>query len=184
MRLQRGRALRLRSRSAEESRNAAAALGEAIETTDPTEALVVALIGPLGAGKTEWVKGLAEGLGVDARVVASPTFVIASEYPGGRGLAHVDLYRLDSEEALEATGFRDLLRPGAVVAVEWADRFPSLLPADRLEIEIGRSGAGAPDDRDIETRATGSSAQKVISEWTRILEQRARSGDATSAARE
>lgn len=162
----------------------AAALGAAIETTDPADALVVALIGPLGAGKTEWVKGLAEGLGIDSRVVASPTFVIASEYPGGRGLAHVDLYRLDSEEALEATGFRDLLTPGAVVAVEWADRFPSLLPSDRLEIEIGRSGAGAPDERDIAVRATGPSAREIVSEWTRILEERAPEAEAADAARE
>lgn len=161
----------------------AAALGEAIATTDPADALVVALIGPLGAGKTEWVKGLAEGLGVDSRVVASPTFVIASEYPGGRGLAHVDLYRLDSEEALEATGFRDLLTPGAVVAVEWADRFPSLLPSDRLEIEIGRSGA-APDERALTVRATGPSAHEVVSEWTRILEERAPEAEAADAARE
>ncbi len=162
----------------------AAALGRAIEGSEISEALVVALIGPLGAGKTEWVKGLAEGLGVDSRVVASPTFVIASEYPGRRALAHVDLYRLASEEALEATGFRDLLTPGAVVAVEWADRFPSLLPADRVEIEIRRGGVGAAEDRDIEVRATGSSAQKVISEWLRILEERTRSSDAAPFVRE
>lgn len=161
----------------------AAALGQAIDTSDPAEPLVVALIGPLGAGKTEWVKGLAAGLGIDARAVASPTFVIASEYPGGRGLAHVDLYRLESEDALEATGFRDLLTPGAVVAVEWADRFPALLPSDRLEVEIGRGNPDTPDERDIAVRATGSSAQKVVSEWTRILEQRARSGDTACAVR-
>ncbi len=167
-----------------ETRNTAAALGKAIESTDPAEALVVALIGPLGAGKTEWVKGLAEGLGVDSLLVASPTFVIASEYPGGRGLAHVDLYRLDSEEALEAIGFRDLLTPGAVVAVEWADRFPSLLPTDRVEIEIGRSGAGMADERDIDVRATGPSAREVVSEWTRILAERTAGAEAAGAARE
>ncbi len=167
-----------------ETRDAAAALGDAIQTTDPAEALVVALIGPLGAGKTEWVKGLAAGLGIDSRVVASPTFVIASEYPGGRGLAHVDLYRLESEEALEATGFRDLLTPGAIVAVEWADRFPSLLPVDRVEIQIGRGDTRAADERDIEVRATGPTAQKVIAEWDRILGERAPVAEAADAARE
>lgn len=176
--------MRLRSRSASESRHTAAAFGAAIETADPAEALVVALIGPLGAGKTEWVKGLAEGLGVDSRLVASPTFVIASEYPGGRGLAHVDLYRLDSEEALEAIGFRDLLTPGAVVAVEWADRFPSMLPADRVEIEIGRGGTGIADERNIEVRATGPSARKVVSAWARVLAERTAGAEAADAARE
>ena len=131
--------------------------------------MVVALVGPLGAGKTEWVKGLAEGLGVDPRLVASPTFVIASEYPGPRRLAHVDLYRIESEAELEATGFVDLLAPGTVVAVEWADRLPAALPADRNEVRIARSGAGAEaaEERDVELRATGPVAETVIGEWAR-----------------
>ncbi len=174
----------MRSRSPAASRNLAAALGEAIEVAEVSEVVVVALIGPLGAGKTEWVKGLAEGLGIDPRLVASPTFVIASEYPGRRRLAHVDLYRLDSEAALEATGFRDLLAPGAVVAVEWADRFPAMLPADRVEVEIGRRGMGAAEEREIAVRATGASAQRVVGEWTRILEARTRRPDAAHTARE
>lgn len=162
--------MRFRSRSAEDSRRAAAALGAAIDAVQAagagSEPVVVALIGPLGAGKTEWVKGLAAGLGVDAALVASPTFVIASEYPGRRRLAHVDLYRIESEAELEATGFVDLLAPGAVVAVEWADRFPAALPADRIEVQLVRAAAAA-DEREIELRATGPIAWKVIGEWTR-----------------
>ena len=129
--------------------------------------LVVALVGPLGAGKTEWVKGLAEGLGVDPSLVASPTFVIASEYPGRRRLAHVDLYRIESEAELEAAGFVDLLAPGTVVAVEWADRFPRALPADRVEVRIERPAA-APEEREIELRATGPAAMQAIGEWVRL----------------
>jgi len=163
----------------EDSRRAAAALAAAIEAALPAESAagpaVVALIGPLGAGKTEWVKGLAEGLGVDPKLVASPTFVIASEYPGRRCLAHVDLYRIESEAELEATGFVDLLAPGVVVAVEWADRFPAALPADRIEVRIARPAAAAPDEREIELRATGPLAWKAIGEWTRAWnEERAR----------
>lgn len=126
----------------------------------------MALIGPLGAGKTEWVKGLAEGLGVDPRLVASPTFVIASEYPGRRPLAHVDLYRIESEAELEAAGFVDLLAPGAVVAVEWADRFPAALPGDRIEVRIERT-AQAPEERDVELRAAGALAGRALGEWAR-----------------
>jgi tRNA threonylcarbamoyladenosine biosynthesis protein TsaE len=160
--------LRFRSRSAEETRRAAAALGAALDAAlaHAPGPLVLGLVGPLGAGKTEWVKGLAEGLGVDPKLVASPTFVIASEYPGRRWLAHVDLYRIESEAELEAAGFVDLLGPGRVVAVEWADRFPAALPADRIEVRITRP-AEAPDEREIELRAAGSAAARALAEWAR-----------------
>lgn len=146
----------------------AAALGAAADVAlaHAPGPLVVALVGPLGAGKTEWVKGLAEGLGVDPRLVASPTFVIASEHPGRRRLAHVDLYRIESEAELEAAGFLDLLALGSVVAVEWADRFPAALPADRVEVRIQRSPE-APEQREIELRATGPTAMQAIGEWLR-----------------
>lgn len=131
---------------------------------------MVALVGPLGAGKTVFVKGLAEGLGLDPDRVASPTFPIASEYPGagGPGLAHVDLYRIESGAELEATGFVDLLEPGRVVAVEWADRFPDALPADRLEVALGR--AGAPEARTLEATARGPRAAAVLERWRIALE--------------
>ena len=110
---------------------------------------MVALVGPLGAGKTAFAKGLAEGLGLDPDQVASPTFVIASEYPRARGLrfAHVDLYRVESEAELESAGFRDLLAPDVLLAVEWADRFPAALPADRLEVRITPIGKAAKRPR-------------------------------------
>jgi tRNA threonylcarbamoyladenosine biosynthesis protein TsaE len=134
--------------------------------------LVVALVGPLGAGKTVFVKGLAEGLGIDPAAVASPTFAIASEYaaPAGRRLAHVDLYRVESTGELEATGFLDLLEPGAVVAVEWADRLPGALPADRLEVRLGRpDAAGAPSRRMIEAEASGPVAEAALARWSEAL---------------
>jgi tRNA threonylcarbamoyladenosine biosynthesis protein TsaE len=126
---------------------------------------LVALIGPLGAGKTLFVKGLAEGLGLDPASVASPTFVIASEYatPDGRRLAHVDLYRLHSEAELEAAGFLDLLAPGAIVAVEWSDRLPGALPEDRLEVVISRA-AGA-DGRLVAASALGPLAEATLVRW-------------------
>lgn len=101
---------------------------------------VIALIGPLGSGKTTLVKGIADGAGVsDLRQVNSPTFVIVNEYDASTDadlrIYHVDTYRLRGSEDLEALGFDEMYAQGAVV-VEWADRVPELLPDDRLTLEI------------------------------------------------
>jgi tRNA threonylcarbamoyladenosine biosynthesis protein TsaE len=167
--------LRFRSRSPATTRAVARRLGEAIDAVAGAreEALVIGLSGPLGAGKTEWVKGLAEGLGVDVALVASPSFVIASEYPsgrsGGRPLAHVDLFRVASEAELESAGFLDLLAPGRVVAVEWSDRMPAALPSDRIEVRIDRGGAA--EARELAASATGPLARRVVDEWQRRVGQ-------------
>ncbi len=133
---------------------------------------MVALEGPLGAGKTAFVKGLAEGVGLDPAGVSSPTFVIASEYPARDGprLAHVDLYRIESRAELESAGFLDLLEPGTLVAVEWADRFPEALPPDRLAIRIERpDGAGAPTHRVLDAVALGAVARSALERWREAL---------------
>ncbi len=157
--------MRFASPSPEATRAAARALAGAIGP----EGLVLALVGPLGAGKTLFARGLAEGLGIDPDRVASPTFVIASEYvsPAGRRLAHVDCYRLASRDELDAAGFADLLEPGAVVAVEWADRFPEALPEDRLTIAFSRGEAagGGADQRVLNAVASGPAAALVLSRW-------------------
>jgi len=129
---------------------------------------VVALVGPLGAGKTAFVQGLAEGLGVDPAEVSSPTFAIASEYPevGGLRLVHVDLFRLESEAELEATGFRDLLAPDVVLAVEWADRLPQALPRDRLEVRIERGAGAEATHREIFAVALGPAAAELLARWS------------------
>lgn len=121
---------------------------------------VVALEGPLGAGKTEWVKGLAQGFGIEPDLVVSPTFVIANEYDARRRLVHADLYRLEHAGELDAAGLGDWLAPGQVVAVEWADRFPGALPDDRIVVRIARA-ADAPDAREIAIEATGALAARV-----------------------
>ncbi|MBR1496838.1 MAG: tRNA (adenosine(37)-N6)-threonylcarbamoyltransferase complex ATPase subunit type 1 TsaE [Oscillospiraceae bacterium] len=108
---------------------------------------VVALYGGLGAGKTAFVRGLARGLGLDARV-SSPTFTIVNEYPGPRPLFHFDMYRLNSADELFDIGWEDYLSRGAVCAVEWSENVEDafeggetlvridVLPENRRKIEI------------------------------------------------
>ncbi|MBW2273698.1 MAG: tRNA (adenosine(37)-N6)-threonylcarbamoyltransferase complex ATPase subunit type 1 TsaE [Deltaproteobacteria bacterium] len=160
--------MRFRSPDPDATRDAAAALGRALGA----QGLVLSLVGELGAGKTAFVKGLALGLGLEGVSVASPTFVIASEYetPAGPRLVHVDLYRVESVQALEEAGFLDMLEPGAVVAVEWADRFPEALPRDRLELRIERE-AGGEGPRRFEAQAAGARAKEVLESWREELER-------------
>ena len=95
---------------------------------------VLSLIGDLGAGKTEFVKGLALGLGIDGEVT-SPTFTILHEYRGGRlPLFHLDFYRLREEWELDEIGFDEYLRAGGICAIEWGDKFPNRLPPDTLKV--------------------------------------------------
>ena len=97
-------------------------------------ATVLCLIGDLGSGKTEFVKGLALGLGVDAEVT-SPTFTIVHEYRGGRHpLFHMDFYRLREELELDEIGFDGYLRAGGICAIEWGDKFPGRLPRDSIRV--------------------------------------------------
>lgn len=96
---------------------------------------VVALFGPLGAGKTQFVRGLARGLG-DAGPVSSPTFALVHEYAGACPLYHFDMYRVESWDDLESTGFFDYLEAGGVVAVEWSEHIEAALPPEALRVEI------------------------------------------------
>jgi len=104
---------------------------------------VLALTGPLGAGKTTFVQGLARGLDVPPdRNVASPTFALVPEHPGRIALVHADLYRIEHERELTELGLTDAY-DRAAVAIEWLDRFPEAAPADRLEIAIAFAAGDA-----------------------------------------
>jgi tRNA threonylcarbamoyladenosine biosynthesis protein TsaE len=128
---------------------------------------VVSLVGPLGAGKTVFAKGVAEGLGIPADALASPTFVIANEVPAPSGLrlVHADLYRVESEGELEAAGLLDWIERGTVLLVEWGDRFAAALPKDHLEVRI-EPGPGA-GERVLEARAEGPHATGILERWSR-----------------
>jgi len=111
-------------------------LGELLEPGD-----FVGLIGDLGAGKTVLARGIAEGAGVPAAQVTSPSFAIVYTYRARRmPLHHADFYRLSDEEELYATGFFDLLVGDAAAVVEWVDRIPEALPEGHLVLRIEGSG--------------------------------------------
>lgn len=119
------------SRSPEATRTLAARLGRRLAPGD-----VVALNGPLGSGKTEFVHGLAQGLEVPAHLVASPSFTLVHEYPGRLPLVHLDLYRLEDLPPELLPDLEEYLAGDGVVAAEWARRLAPLLPGDYLEVEL------------------------------------------------
>ena len=119
------------TRSPEETRDLAARLGDRLAPGD-----VVALNGELGSGKTEFVHGLAQGLGVPPHLVASPSFTLVHEYPGRVLLVHLDLYRLEDLPASLLPDLEEYLAGPQVVAAEWARRLAPLLPGDYLEVDL------------------------------------------------
>jgi tRNA threonylcarbamoyladenosine biosynthesis protein TsaE len=128
--------LALTTRSARQTFTLGLRLGEALAPGD-----VVALVGELGAGKTQLVRGACEGAGVPPREVSSPTFAIVGTYGGRLPVHHADLYRVADEDELHATGFFDLLGGAGATLVEWADRIPGALPEERLEIRLAHGRA-------------------------------------------
>ena len=119
----------------EATRTFGAGLGQALEVGE-----VVALSGPLGAGKTTLSQGLARGLGVQDQAVRSPTFTLCNEYVGRLPVQHYDFYRLGGLDDAEDLDLRDRLGGGAVSIVEWADRFTELLPPDTIWIFLDHLG--------------------------------------------
>lgn len=136
------------SRSSSESEAIGRRIGERLQGGE-----VIALSGPLGAGKTCVVRGLADGLGISPTAVHSPSFIIVAEHGGGRvPLYHIDLYRLTPQQ-LPDLGLHEYLEGGGVAAIEWADRMRADLPPERLEVEMAFSRD--PDTRCLHLRACG-----------------------------
>jgi tRNA threonylcarbamoyladenosine biosynthesis protein TsaE len=104
---------------------------------------ILSLEGPMGAGKTCFVKGLAAALGCDPREVSSPTFTLIHEYHGGRlPLVHMDLYRIEAQTELAPLGFDDYLASDGIVAIEWGDKFEEELPAHTLRLVFSVESEG------------------------------------------
>ena len=131
--------MKLISHSPEETRAAGARLAETLRGGE-----VVAFTGDLGAGKTAFVSGMAEALGVEDRVT-SPTFTIVNEYEGGRlPLFHFDMYRLGSADELFHIGWEDYLARNGVCAVEWSENVADAIEGDAIRVSITR-GEGDND---------------------------------------
>jgi tRNA threonylcarbamoyladenosine biosynthesis protein TsaE len=131
---------------------------------------LVILAGDLGAGKTAFAQGFAQGLGVD-EPVTSPAFILVRTYEGRLPMVHLDVYRLDTMQELVDLGIAELLDEGAVTLIEWGDAVAPGLPADFLEVRL-EPGAG-PDDRQVLIRSVGPTwppraraLREAVAQWT------------------
>lgn len=120
---------------------------------------VIGLSGDLGAGKTTFTRGLAEGAGADPAGVTSPTFTFLHVYAGRFPVYHLDLYRLDSESQVRDLGVDEFVGGDGVAVVEWFENVPALLPPSRLE---ARLTVTKQDERSIAFRGTGP-------EWDAVM---------------
>ena len=123
---------------------------------------VVLLVGDLGAGKTAFVRGLAEGLGIAGSEVSSPTFTLVQEYRSGRlPLFHVDLYRLNDPREVDDLGLDEIAEDG-VLAIEWAEKLPSSPPgAVRVALEHARD-----DERLVTVQRAAGNQQPATSNYS------------------
>ena len=146
--------LQIETRGADETRDVASTLARGVR--DPVR---IGLIGGLGAGKTVFVQGFAEGMDV-RQPVTSPTFVLMKSYSGRLPLHHCDWYRLQSCEDVESSGFDDPAFNQGVILVEWADRFPGMLEEPWIEVRLFFV---EDEKRRLEFRVAGQSRR--LSRW-------------------
>ncbi|MBR5135137.1 MAG: tRNA (adenosine(37)-N6)-threonylcarbamoyltransferase complex ATPase subunit type 1 TsaE [Clostridia bacterium] len=128
--------------SVRETESVGATLAAALK---PNGGRVVAMFGGLGMGKTAFVRGMADGLGLNAEV-SSPTFALVQDYGGNPPLVHFDMYRIETWDDLYATGFFDYIDMGAILAVEWSEQIEGALPDDAVRVTFERL---SDDDRRI-----------------------------------
>ena len=139
-----------------DSEDETVSLGALLATMLPARGVVL-LIGNLGAGKTTLAKGILQGLGVaDPDEVTSPTYTLIHEYGAGPKAYHIDLYRLDEPKQVEGLGLDEIFDRDAVILIEWGERFPQLMPADRVEIRLTPT---SDDGREIEITRPGERPQ-------------------------
>ena len=126
----------IRSKNEQETREIGRILGKSA-----APGTVIALRGDLGAGKTVFAQGVARGAEV-REPVNSPSYVLMNLYSGRVEVYHFDFYRLEEEDELFELGLEEYFYGDGITIIEWADKFPQILPAARLEIEIKQDGEG------------------------------------------
>jgi tRNA threonylcarbamoyladenosine biosynthesis protein TsaE len=125
------RRLTVNTESLEECRHLAETIARSIQTP-----ICIALVGTLGAGKTQWTRYFAAALGANPKEVCSPTFVLLQEYSSKPPIYHLDAYRVGDEEELLELGIEELFERDAITIIEWADRFLNVLPPSYVLIEL------------------------------------------------
>ena len=133
-------------------------LGRALAGLLP-EGGVVALAGPLGAGKTRLVQAVASACGVERQDVVSPTFVLVHEYQGRRPVIHIDAYRVRDDDEFLELGAEEYFGPPNLVLVEWADRVARCLPDERLEVTISPL---SQESRRFDVAGRGSRYRQIV----------------------
>lgn len=152
--------------SADETRRLGKVLGQVLAAGD-----VILLSGTLGAGKTTFSKGIAEGLGITDEVT-SPTYTLVQEYMGRLPLIHMDLYRLYGENgeadlaSLGELGWEDYLEREAVVLIEWPLAVAESI-ADALQVEVFAAPMPRVDERVFQCRSTGAGSWRRLDEWVK-----------------
>ena len=137
-------------------------LGKVAEPAD-----IITLEGPLGAGKTALTQAIGRGLGIDPKIyITSPTFSLLQEYQGRLMLYHMDLYRLAGEEDIENLGFTEYLYGNGLTVIEWPERLGSVMPADRLHIQLLITGEGS---RTAQLTPYGGQWQKKVADIASIV---------------
>ncbi|MCY2981775.1 MAG: tRNA (adenosine(37)-N6)-threonylcarbamoyltransferase complex ATPase subunit type 1 TsaE [Planctomycetota bacterium] len=128
--------------------------------------LTIALSGTLGAGKTQWTRYFAMALGAPGRTISSPTFMLVHQYASQPPIFHLDAYRIGDEEEMLELGIEEMMDSEAVTIIEWADRFPALLPRNTLHLHFEVASDQAA--RKIKLEASGQRAQTILREWIAI----------------
>lgn len=146
------------TKNVEETKILAKKMGTIIKNNTTFHSQILLLTGDLGAGKTVFVKGLAEGLEIDLNIT-SPTFNLINEYEGNPGLMHMDFYRIDSAEEVFNLGIEEYLEKEAVKAIEWPQLVYKFIENDFILIKIENISI---KERRISIKANGVRSQKLI----------------------